>query len=115
MNGAEVVKVNYDSEKISKAALVKHARLGNCTLVNKLHCSEKIKTPQYYLKNSSYKYLPLTATQKTKINSAIHNNKNPVPYLSPSQRKWFADLDKYNSRKTLWYEKPFQEAWSKMK
>ncbi len=114
MNGYEVVKVNYDPEVITEAELTDYAEKAKCNLVSSEGKFRKDKDPQYYLKHSDFKYLPLSPIQKTKINSALKNREDARVYLSPSQLKWLADLGKYNPKKKAFYDVDFLKAWGKM-
>lgn len=114
MNGYEVVKVNYDPAVISEATLESYAKEAKCNMVSSEGKFRKDKDPQYYLKHSDYKYLPLSAIQKTKINSALKNRKDARGYLSPTQLKWLGDLGRYNPKKVVYYDGDFLEGWGKM-
>ena len=111
MNGYEVVEVLYDASKISEKALDHHAKSGNCSpLTNKANFRPDID-PQYYLKHSNFRYLPLTPLQRTKINSALGHKKSGTAYLSPQQLAWYQDLSQNSAKQSL-YEKPFQAAYA---
>lgn len=113
--GYEVVKVNYDPNVISKEELVKHAAKANCELLEKKGNYRKDKDPQYYLKNSDFKYLPLSPLQKTKINHALHHRLDGKEFLSPKQLYWLKNLNTSNPKKRLYYDIDFYSAWQKMK
>ena len=84
----EVVKINYDANLISLAALNNFALEQGFFLIEE-HFKFKIdKDPHYYLKKTKYKYFPLTSTQKTAINFAIPYKKDPDRHLSPKQLNW---------------------------
>jgi len=108
MGGHEVVKVKYDETKVSKEELQAYAAKAQCSKIEKKEGYRVDKDPQYYLKKSSYRYLPLSPVQRTKINSALAIGKDPKYYLSPKQLKWFNEKGK---EKKVLYEKPFREAW----
>lgn len=110
MNGHEVVKVNYDSDVLSEAELKEYAAQAQCSLIDSKGNFRKDKDPQYYLKHSTYKYLPLTAIQKTKINSALKKQKDPSVYLSPTQMIWLQNLEQYNPKKIAFYDVDFLKA-----
>jgi hypothetical protein len=114
MNGYEVVKVNYDPEVISETELETYAKEAQCSKVSSEGKFRKDKDPQYYLKHSDFKYLPLTAIQKTKINSALKNREDGRVYLSPTQLKWLEDLGRYNPKKKSFYDEDFLVGWEKM-
>ena len=92
MKGKEVVKVSYDSKKISHAELSKHAQLGKCSPITE-DDSYRIsaKDTKYQLRNSQYANIPLSNLQKLRINTALGSRKNPQQYLSPRQIKQLAN------------------------
>lgn len=115
MNGAEVVKVEYNSLVISKDELDEYAAEAKCQPTNQAIFSID-KDPQYYLKKSNYRYLPLSAIQKTKINSALLKNEDPNQYLSPSQLNWFYLIKQKKDKEQLpvLYTQDFSESWWNM-
>ena len=87
MNGAEVVKVTYDKNKIQEEDLNSHGVKGNCRPISSGDVgrySPSEKDHYYQLQHSNFKYLPLTEVQKTKINSNL--SKGCLLYTSPSPR-----------------------------
>lgn len=92
-NHAEVVKVTYDPAKISEKSLDSYANQNSSYLVDNSNDYRLAKNDlHYYLKHTSYRFLPLTEVQKTKINSALGYRKPTEKYLSPQQLKWLAEL-----------------------
>ncbi len=98
MQGKEVVKVTYDNHKTSLDDLTSQAKSFGCadqvfasvqpnSKVHVLPTStyRKDKEDKYYLRKSSYKYIPMTDMQKTKVNRAIAKGLNPSVYLSARQ------------------------------
>jgi len=115
-NGREVVRVNYDSTKLSEEKLTEHANKASCQIMNNYGQYAIDKDPQYYLKQTEYKHLALTDFQRTKINSAIKDKKNPERFLSPSQQEFLSKIQsgKLSNLDQL-YDSPFEDAWHKMK
>lgn len=114
MNGAEVVKVKFDPNKTKEKNLDKFAKSVSCTRMTDVSKFKADKDPQYYLKKSAYRYLPLTPMQKTKINSVISTGGDASYLLSPMQKEW---LDKIMSREKQYkmiYELDFKRAWEMM-
>jgi len=107
MGGYEVVKVKYNPEIISKNFLDDHASNADCIPIKEDDSYRIDKDPQYYLKKSDYKYLPLSNLQKTQINSLLGQGKEPDFLLSPSQLNWL----KENKNKKPLYSLPFEKAW----
>ncbi len=111
MNGYEVVKVIYDEKKLSKKKLDSYAKEASCTPVQSSKFRED-KDPQYYLKRTIYKHLPLTSMQRTKMNSALASNKDPELFLSPKQLEWLQNIK--TSKKEnypLRYTRDFEKEW----
>lgn len=107
----EVVKVQYNPAVISKKELDKIAESGSCKKV-KDGSFRMDRDPQYYLKKSKLSHLPLSISQRTKINSYLGQNKSPLDLLSPAQIHW---LNSGARGKKLLYEKDFLEAWKFMR
>jgi len=106
MHGKEVVKVQYDAERVTLPEIVNEAAKASCadgvfveddydlSEVKKNTAVKNVKKSgtyrkdgevKYYLSKSAYKYIPMSALQQAKVNAAIGNNKNPDRYLSPRQ------------------------------
>lgn len=110
----EVVKVKYDSTKISEKELDAHASKGSCSKVeNSRSYIASQKDHLYYLKNSNYKFLPLSELQKTKINSALGKRKSAVNLLSPKQKQWFNQLKTSQMKEPVLYNLELEIAWNK--
>lgn len=114
MNGYEVVKVKYDPQVINERELEQYASQGKCSTIEKSGNYRVDRDPQYYLKQTDYKYLPLTDLQKTKINSALGNRKPTAQYLSPTQKYWLNEIQKSSRGKEVLYTQNFQKAWWKL-
>lgn len=112
MNYSEVVKVNYDSRQISESELEKAAARNNFKPIDKGSYKLAANDLHYYLQHTDYKYLPLTELQKTKINSLLGNNKPGEKYLSPTQKKWLAELRYSTQKNTSLVHTEFAEAWA---
>jgi hypothetical protein len=85
-NGKEVVVVEYDPQRITRAELDAIAQTSHCAIEN----SGKFRpdsTPKYYLSNSVYRFIPMTELQKCRVNSALGEGQSPDPFLSPGQLK----------------------------
>jgi len=113
MNGGEVVKVVFDKNEISHKELNNHAKQHQFTFVKDPGKFRMDKDPQYYLKKSVYKYLPLIKAQRSKINSALAAGKNPDNYLSPFQLELKNGINKNNSKKLkAVYDLEFSKAYA---
>jgi len=115
MDGHEVVKVKYDSKKISQQQLTNYANKASCSPIPE-DKSYRVahKDEQFYLKQTNYKYLPLSELQKTKINSALGNKQSAEKYLSPKQLTWLKELNKPDVKRVVLYDQKLAQAW-KMK
>ncbi len=113
MNGHEVVKVVYDKQKTNTNEISKKVKSDKFSFVTDPSKFRMDRDPQYYLKKSVYKYLPLSESQRTKINSAIAQRTNPDVYLSPTQYKWKKKImeKKSDSGLVSLYDKDLMEAW----
>ncbi len=113
MKGREVVKVTYDESKISELELETQAQQHNFKPISKdKSYSWAQRDEDYFLNRSSFKYLPLSDTQKTKINSALGKRQNAEKYLSPSQYLWLQEIkaDK-GTKKEVLSSQAFAQAW----
>lgn len=113
MNGKEVVKIKYDKKRFSKTELTKIAKKNKFTIEKNITKFRVDKDEQYYLKNSLYKYLPLSSIQRTKINSALAHDVNPDKFLSPTQLKWKLKLLKGSSSNEVLYTQNVIDAWTR--
>ena len=112
ING-EVVKVTYDSEKISEAQLIAYAKANQMKPIeDKGNFVWAEQDEDYYIQHSRFKYLPLSEIQKTKINSALGFRQDAQQYLSPKQRKWLKTVGKMGSE--VLFNKDFATSWRKM-
>jgi hypothetical protein len=115
MNGKEVVRVTYNNDLIDEKTITSHAQKAQCSLETQSSKFKADKDPQYYLKQTNFKYLALTPLQKTKINSALKNGENASTLLSPSQSLFLTKIqNKSISNPNKLYEQDFKNAWQKM-
>ncbi|WP_394750047.1 VPGUxxT family thioredoxin-like (seleno)protein, type 2 [Spongiimicrobium salis] len=112
MGGHEVVRVKYDSKRISEEDLTQFASNADISPISSDRSYRPAtKDEDYYLQHTPFKYLPLSPLQRTKINSAIGNRLDPMQYLSPSQLKWLEQLTKSNNKEKVLFNQSFAEAW----
>ena len=114
MSGKEVVKITYDPTAVSDKELDNVASRNQCSPIKEAKGYRIDKDPQYYLKQSRYKYLPLSLTQKTRINAALKNGDNPASFLSPSQQTYLDQVNSSDKEHDVLYDMAFAEAWRKM-
>lgn len=111
INHSEVVKIKYDPKRINKEELNSVAKRNKFVKVQNNDFKRSNADVHYYLQNSPYKYLPLTAVQQVKINSALGSGQSPIKYLSPTQKKWLdLQVNGANTKKELFNMK-FEDAW----
>jgi len=111
MKGREVVKVTYNPQIIADQTLTSFAKQNSMSPItqdNSYRASSKDE--DYYLQHSTYKYIPLSPLQRTKINSALGSRQNAAVYLSPKQLKWLTSLNKIE--KQIRFNKDFTLAWN---
>lgn len=114
MNGREVVKVTYDAKKVDVKELDTYAKRHQFTPVDFSKSYRPASNDEdYYLRHTDYKYLPLSNLQKTKINTALGNRKNPSVYLSPRQQKWLREMKNKSATKEVLFNQSFAAAWEK--
>lgn len=115
MNG-EVVKVSYDSSVLDKNELESYAKSNSFRPVDPTGNYRPANSDiHYYLRHTDYRFVPLTALQQTKINSAIGSGKTGDEYLSPKQREWFVGLIKGRVKKSKnLLNIAFNDAWDYM-
>lgn len=124
-NGKEVVKVTYNADATTAEKIINEGKKSNCAdavhsnedFVSKNASSHDVKvkpsskfTPDkdlhYYLKQSKYASIPMTAMQATKVNSYLGFGKSPEELLSPRQLAFLKKKEgKYR------YDKDIIKAW----
>ncbi len=111
MNGAEVVKVSFDSDVVSKNELNNHGSKASITSVEENNYRKSEKDTNYQIKHSAFKYLPLSDIQKTKINTALGNGQDASIYLSPKQKNWLQEAESSTAAQSILYHQKINEAW----
>ncbi|MCB0663543.1 MAG: thioredoxin family protein [Saprospiraceae bacterium] len=133
MNGAEVVSVSYDPEKVSMEEILQEAQQAKCvykvfsdnpeqieaaiTVLGSNSSSGKgnfkqDKEPKYYLTQTYYRFVPMTQLQAARVNSSLAKGENPDQYLSKGQ---LAILKKATQQKGQGWKnvinQDIQQAW----
>lgn len=118
MHGKEVVKVTWDQAITNLETISNKASKVNCadqvfSNVKGKQVDKKIgkyrmdAEDKYYLRQSSYQYVPLTELQKSKVNSALGRKTNPKIFLSPRQLDILSNSEASISQ----INKSIYEAW----
>lgn len=114
-DGHEVVKVWYDTQATSAKRLAAHARQAQCAPMRPEGGYRAAqKDHYYYLRQSSYRFLPLTRLQKTKINSALGHGQPAHDLLSPRQRAWLAQVAKPGAKRKDLLGQGLRQGWQAM-
>ena len=93
IGSSEVVKVDFDPDKLSEKQLTLYAQAKNCAPIDPGQGYRTAKNDvRYYLQHSNYQYLPLSELQKTRINSALGSRQPAEQFLSPTQLKWLRSI-----------------------
>lgn len=109
--GAEVVKVKFDAAVIDEKELTKYAQQNRNTPTSATNFNFSKKDHLFYLKQTPYKYLPLTDLQKTKINSALGSKQEAEQFLSPRQAEWLKEILQSSKKTEVLYLKNIEEVW----
>lgn len=119
MDGKEVVRFKYNPEAVSYEDIISEASKMKCAdgaytndieeanLADKVlkYNSNKEKSyrqdrdPKYYIQNTDYQYLPMTAIQSQRVNTALGSRQNPDEFLSPRQLKLLKHIQEHRSQK----------------
>ena len=107
MQGSEVVEVEFDTSRISYARLLRHARTLRCAdrafplSPDQRQTAERILgsgrvgsldrfrpdgSIKYYLSQTPFRFVPMTAYQQVLVNRLIYQGGDPGDVLSPRQR-----------------------------
>lgn len=112
--GREVVKVWYDPSRISATQLDKYSQNHQCEK-SAAGNFRNDHTPKYFISNSPYRFIPMSETQASRINSVLGQGKDASAWLSPTQLQWLQQIEKSkNPAYTVWVEKDLREGWMAM-
>jgi hypothetical protein len=111
IGGREVVKVTYDPQAASIAHLDKYAAGQGFHLLQKTSPYAKDVNPQYYLKGSIFRLLPLGYSQRSVLNYAIPYTDNEESYLSPLQHQLLLQHRKNGGEGPGLYDLDIEESW----
>ncbi len=84
-DGKEVVKVQFNPAVVAKAELEKKTTPKGIAACTKNEGFRSDREPKYYLAQTDYKYVPMTALQACRANSLVGKKQSPDTVLSPRQ------------------------------
>lgn len=112
--GREVVKVWYDASKLPASQLEKFSQQNQCEKTNSGNFRHD-HTPKYFISNSPYRYIPMSETQASRINSLLGQHKDARTLLSPTQLNWLEEVQKTKPAALhVWVEKDLKEGWQEL-
>ena len=113
VDGEEVVRTLFNPRRASRAELDAYAIREGFSPTSRAGFRAD-DDPQYYLARSRFRFLPLTAAQRTKINVAIPYELGPDRFLSPRQTAWLARLDLESVGRPNAYRGGIRNEWDRM-
>ena len=81
--GKEVVEVTYDPALTSTKALAKS--FGSAPMSQDARVSSSLKDDKYQLQHSTWRHVPMTPQQASRVNAALASKRSPSTYLSARQ------------------------------
>ena len=112
IDGKEVVKITYDPNISPITEIDDFAINEGFFLTGNHQVYKKDKAPQYYLKKSLYKYLPLSFSQRSLINYMLPYGKNPTSVLSPTQKELLKQIKKNEGLYPERYDSNIENSWT---
>lgn len=113
IGGEEVVATYIDPTVADQSAVDRFARDQGFPLARN-GSFRSDDSPQYYLKKSKYRYLPLSLSQKAQINFALPYDRDAQSLLSPQQRHWLQDERLANLGNPELYRQDIRKSWPLM-
>lgn len=104
IQGQEVVRVNFDPSVISPGQLIQEARKQDCARsvlvenetdfpmnlgIKKSGPYKPDHEPQYYLRHTAWRYVPMLPIQASRLNSLLARSGDPAQVMSPKQMEFF--------------------------
>jgi hypothetical protein len=109
-DGEEVVRIHYDPRAATRRDLDAYARSEGFSPSDR-GSFEIDREPQFYLRKSPARFLPLTPAQRTQINLALPYGGSLEDLLSPQQSAWLADPRLQRSSKDETYRQDIRISW----
>jgi hypothetical protein len=110
VDGEEVVQVHFDPGAASRHDLDAYARAEGFSSTDGRNF-ELDREPQFYLRKSPARHLPLTPAQRTQINLAVPYRSPLAALLSPQQSAWLADPRLQRSSGDDTYRQDLRQSW----
>ncbi|MFA6115254.1 MAG: VPGUxxT family thioredoxin-like (seleno)protein, type 2 [Sphingomonas sp.] len=110
VDGEEAVRVHFDPRQVSHVDLDGYAR-GELFEPIEHGGFGLDREPQFYLRKTPARHLPLTPAQRTRINVAVPYRASIVELLSPQQSAWLADPRLTQSSGDETYRADIRESW----
>jgi hypothetical protein len=110
VDGEEAVQVHFDPREVSRSDLDAYARAEGFSPTESGRF-ELDREPQFYLRKSPARYLPLTPAQRTQINLAAPYRGSFADLLSPQQSAWLADPHLQRSSGDETYRQDLRQSW----
>lgn len=110
VDGKEVVQVQFNPGEVSRADLDAYAQAEGFNPINS-GGFELDREPQFYLRKSAVRHLPLTPAQCTRINLAVPYSEPLADVLSPQQRTWLANPRLQRASGDEAYRQDIRQSW----
>ena len=110
VDGEEVVRVHLEPGVASRHELDDYARAEGFSPIDGGRFALDDE-PQFYLRKSPARHLPLTPAQRTQINLAIPYRGSLADLLSPQQSAWLADPRLQQPRGSEAYRQDIRKSW----
>ncbi|WP_208648469.1 VPGUxxT family thioredoxin-like (seleno)protein, type 2 [Mesorhizobium hawassense] len=110
VDGEEVVQVHVDPHEVSRPDLDAYARAEGFNPTES-GGFELDREPQFYLRKSPARHLPLTPAQRTRINLAVPYRGRLADLLSPQQSAWLVDPKLQQSSRDDTYRHDIRQSW----
>jgi Thioredoxin-like len=111
--GEEVVEVQYDPARVSEDELKAFAAQEGFARSDEAEFRLD-KEPQFYLRKTDYRYLPLSPVQRTKLNFALPYRQSPEAYLSPRQLEALKSGTLKASENAELYREDIDRSWGRL-
>ena len=110
VDGEEVVRVHFDPRVASREDLDAYAHAEGFSPTSR-GGFRLDREPQFYLRKSPARHLPLTPAQRTQINLAIPYHFPLADFLSPQQSAWLSDPQLLRSNGHEAYREDIRLSW----